>query len=835
MPMAPFIRPVIAAVLVLFLGGTARAADDLAVRISRIGDTAEVAITFDCPNRLEGQEATTDGTVTAIRLRRLDPCPGSAAAARSASRPAGRELAALAQLEYTSGGGPEARLELRFDRPVKVTVAQAGDLRGLVAEVRVPPGSRPLPPQEVAPVARPAPAPATGPTAEQRARADERARLAAAGRGAPPAPEARYAVNLRSTMAELDVAGEPAAGSVGRDPRYVLYVSDLALDDRTWHRLRLGFFATEEDAEAALATVRASYPDAWVTTVTAAERAGAKPGGAGAAAAALPTVPGPGPVEKDTATTLLADARAAVINREWGKAIELATAALAASDADLAAQARELLGLARERNGEPARAAAEYQQYLADHPAGDGAERVRQRLAALSTARDKPRESVRGSERAAADSEWEFTAGISQYFWMDSLDYGDAAGSVDQSAVFSDANLVLRRSGQRFDFESRATLGHTWDLSGGPYEPGDEARIYNLYADLHDRDLGLSARLGRQTLRNQGVLGRFDGALLSWQFAPDYRVNVVAGLPVYDPADSPESARTFYGASIDVLDLLDLVDVNVFTLVQEVDGISDRQSAGAEVRYFGKGRALAAMVDYDFAYSELNSLIGTGTWTLPNGLTLSGQFDWRKAPYLTTENALIGQSAGSIQDLLLTYTEAEIRQLALDRTGAVQSLALGVSKPISPRFDVSADVTVSSYDATVDSGGVRDTPDSGTLTYSYLSLIGNSLFREGDLSVVGLRYSDSGAFASTALILDTRFPVGRDFRLNPKLLVSRREVSPGDLTELLVRPGIRVLYRAARRFQLELEGGGEFSTTDGAAASNDATGYYLYMGYTADF
>ncbi|MBN8280442.1 MAG: hypothetical protein J0M16_07530, partial [Gammaproteobacteria bacterium] len=152
--MAPFIRSCIAAVLVLFLGGPARAADELAVRISRIGDTAEVTITFDCPNRLEGQEVTSDGTVTAIRLRRLDPCPGSASAVRSASRPAGRELAALAQLEYTSGGGPEARLELRFDRPVKVTIAQAGDLRGLVAEVRVPAGSRPLSRQDLAAGAR---------------------------------------------------------------------------------------------------------------------------------------------------------------------------------------------------------------------------------------------------------------------------------------------------------------------------------------------------------------------------------------------------------------------------------------------------------------------------------------------------------------------------------------------------------------------------------------------------------------------------------------------------------------------------------------------------------
>ena len=50
---------------------------------------------------------------------------------------------------------------------------------------------------------------------------------------------------------------------------------------------------------------------------------------------------------------------------------------------DRHAEAQELLGLAREKNGQTAHAKAEYQRYLALYPDADGAARVRQRLAAL--------------------------------------------------------------------------------------------------------------------------------------------------------------------------------------------------------------------------------------------------------------------------------------------------------------------------------------------------------------------------------------------------------------------------------------------------------------------
>ncbi len=827
-------RSLFAFALVL-AGGVAAAAPEeiVSVLISRTGGTADIEIRFACPNRLLAGSPGTATALSEITLVRTDRCPGADDSIREATRPAGRELAALDEVEYTAQPGANATLRLRFDRPVIAVAEQSGDLRGLHVRVEVVAGTRVDAPASMAAPVVPTPSSRAGLTPEQIARAEERARLASQPKQAPATVAPGFVLNLRSTTSPIDPGAEPPG--LARQGQTV-YVSDLQVDDQLWHRLRLGFFATEAEADAVLSGLRSRYPDAWVTKASAAERLASGAATIPPTQGPVPATAGPvaGPLSDAQAADLLGQARGAIIDQDYPRAIDVTTRILAAPPRAETAEARELLGLARERSGQVTQAVAEYQRYLAEYPDGDGALRVRQRLAALTTAREQPKESIRG-QAAARDSAWDVYGGISQFYRRDSIDFGGESGSVDQAALFSDAQVVARHTGERFDFESRATVGYTWDMSGGDDNPDNETRIYDLYMDLNDQSLGVSTRLGRQTLRNQGVLGRFDGGIVSWQVAPSYRLNVLAGLPVYNPNETVETSRTFYGFSVDALNLLDLIDVNVFMNIQEVDDVNDREAAGAEIRYFGGNRALIASVDYDFGYSELNSVAALGNWTFDNSLTVNGRFDWRNSPYLTTENALIGQPASSIQDLLLTYTEGEIRQLALDRSGAMQSFALGVSRPISERFQISADVTASQYDGTPDSGGVRETPDSGTLIYSYLSLIGTSLIREGDISVLSLRYSDSGSSKSTAVFLDTRYPLSQALRLNPRLLVSYRDIIAGDATELLVRPGLRMLYRMTRQFRLEFEGGGEFGTRDSGDESNNSTGYYLYMGYSADF
>ena len=802
------------------------------VRISRTADTAEVDIRFVCQNRFRSQSPTVSSAYVEINLIRMDWCANSAEPTREATRPAGRQLAAMTEVRYEALAGTDAMLGLQFDRAVLVTVEQTGDLHAMRLHVRVPVGSVPDPATDEPFPAVAVPVEPSALSAEQVARAEERARRAMAPPTAVSPASPAFVLNLRSATTPVDPVRE--AQGIAQSAQ-VIYVSDLTVDDQVWHRLRLGFFATEADANATLSRLRPQFPDAWVGRVSADERRLA-----GAATvlprAATAIAGGAGTLADAPLPELLAQARGAFLDRDYPRAIQLATRILDAPPQAGTPEARELLGLARERNGEIAAAIAEYQRYLADYPDSDDAVRVRQRLAALSTAREQPRESVRDKAGSARDGAWEVYGGVSQFYRRDSVDFGGDSATVEQSALFSDADLVVRHTGERFDFGSRATLAYTQDMSGSEPKPGNQSRVYNLYTDLTDRETDLSARLGRQTLRNQGVLGRFDGGIVSWQWAPDYRLNLLAGFPVYSSDDSIETSRNFYGFSVDVLNLMEGFDLNMFYNIQDVDGVSDREAVGAELRYFGGNRSFVAAVDYDIAYSELNSLVALGNWSFENRTTVNGRFDWRKTPFLTTESALVGQAASDIQGLLLDYTEGEIRQLALDRSGSMQSVAVGVARPLSERFQISADITASQYDGTPASGGVSETPDSGTLTYAWLSLIGTSMIREGDISILGLRYSEGGSSESAAVFLDTRYPLTQKLRLNPKLLVSHREISEGDATELLVRPGLRVLYRMARHVQFEVEAGGEFGSHDnGGGETNDSSGYYLYMGYSADF
>ena len=130
-------------------------------------------------------------------------------------------------------------------------------------------------------------------------------------------------------------------------------------------------------------------------------------------------------------------------------------------------------------------------------------------------------------------------------------------------------------------------------------------------------------------------------------------------------------------------------------------------------------------------------------------------------------------------------------------------------------------MTLTEFEGTTASGGIAATPDSDLETGYYLSLIGSSLLTEGDTSIIGLRYWDGTTASTTTLVLDSRYPLSRQFRINPRLMVARREMAAGDVSETLLRPALRLLWRLGRSWQLELDAGGEFARRDSAVADSD--------------
>lgn len=809
------------------------------VFISSSEGVAVIEIRFNCFHRFVTQSPGGLSATFQITLIRLEQC-GSVPTdegGRDSTRPAGREIVALDEVDYVARERGEATVELRFIRPVQIFIRQTGDLGGLQVRLRAPTGA----PEELTvptkPVAQ-ATAPAT-PSADRLARADAAAAERAGRRKAPATPSnADYAINLATTSTDVtpsDLSGVAEKGEI-------LYVVKSELDAGAVFRLRLGFFTTEARAETALARLKTRYAGAWIVKIGAVDHDAAEMQAPVAAEEPAPAAETSTPGEPAIATltpemlaALMADARAAVLAGDFAKSARLCSEVLAEPRNEFSAEARELLGVARERTGQFQQAIAEYRRYLEQYPEGEGADRVRQRLVALTTARDAPRSDLRAANRGGEPGAWDLFGSFSQYYRRDSV-YTVQGQATSASMVQTDGDLSVRKRGERLDFAGRATLGYDYDLLGGPAALGNRTRIYNLYADLYDRDWGLGARIGRQTDRSGGVLGRYDGAHVSYLLRPDIKLNVMGGFPVYLSSDGVDTNRVFYGTSVDFNHLLNRFDTSLFFNTQQLGGVTDRQAVGAEVRYFDGSRSVAGLVDYDFNFGTITTASVIGNWSFESGLTLSASADYRRSPFPLTENALIGQTAATIDELQRSLTEEQIRQLALDRSGKMLTYSLGVSRPLAQRWQINADFSMVQLAEGPGSGGVLALGDSGREYYFYTSLVGSSLFTEGDVSILGLRYSDSYNTRTSAIYLDSRYPLTNHLRLNPRLTFSLRQIATSDAKELVARPSLRLLYRFARHYQIELEGGGDVGRRSGTVYVNgNNTAYFMYMGYRAEF
>ena len=274
--------------------------------------------------------------------------------------------------------------------------------------------------------------------------------------------------------------------------------------------------------------------------------------------------------------------------------------------------------------------------------------------------------------------------------------------------------------------------------------------------NVADAQRDWSARLGRQSLRESGVLGRFDGARAEYQWRPQIGLNLTLGRPVAYPRHAVDNHRQFIAFSADLDELVKQWDVSFFGLIQEVDGLSDRQALGAEARYRGTEWSVVSSVDYDVSYGVLNSALVNANWRATDRLTLNGRLNVGTAPFLTTHNALIGQSAASIEDLLATYSEGQIRRIARNRTAQAHDGALGLSWPVFDRYQLNVDLMFSEFDATVASAGVMAIPASGAQTFVQATLVGSSVLKSGDTAIFSLRHGDGRTATTDTFVFDVR-------------------------------------------------------------------------------
>jgi SPOR domain len=655
-----------------------------------------------------------------------------------------------------------------------------------------------------------------------------------------------YAINLESSLAPIDISAIQKQGILRT---YSLYTTQSKVNGQIWYRLRLGFFPSQQAANEALKEIKAKYPQAWVTKVPQSDRIAAKkattqptekPSIMSGTPQAQKQDPQPKtqvrPLTAEKKNDLLNAGKEAMLAEDYRRAVQIYTRLIATGEAEISRQALEYLGLARERNNQLAHAKTEYEKYLTLYPSGEGAERVKQRLAGVLTARATPKEKLRQAKNQGGESptwQTDVYGSFSQFYDRDESYTNNEDAIVDRSSLSTDLDLNARFRSEDYDIRTSFSGGYENNFLD---DDDSDKRVSSMYVDVLAHKLKLSTRVGRQSRSSGGVLGRFDGALIKWQAFEKVGINLVGGYPVASSSDTGiDNTRPLYGISFDLGTYADRWDFNTFYISQNVDGIIDREAIGGEVRFFQPNFSFFSLVDYDISYDQMNTFLFNGNWSMTKKTTINFSTDIRQSPILTTSNALQSQTASSIDELLLSFTETEIRQLAIDRTASSRSYTIGITHSFNTKLQVSADTTMAKISGTPSSGGVIGYEGTGYDYFYSLQFIGNSLIKEGDIAIIGLRYSDTNTSRTYSANINTRYPITRNLRINPRFLIDYRTTKENDNELFKFRPLVRLEYRWRRYYNFEIEGGLEFTTDKTSSTTDDRRGYFLTVGYRIDF
>jgi TolA-binding protein len=694
--------------------------------------------------------------------------------------------------------------------------------------------------------------------------------LVLAGTGAfaqsPPAPT----LHVVALATVPSVAQRPATEIPKALRGNPLYWRVLRSADAVSYQLCLGFFQTRDEAERARRQLAASFPEARVIQVSAQERENlnkatrvAAPAGPGARAAALPSAalpPAPAaaapppprvslpPAEAPpalaqapagSAEALMAEGRGAIVREDYAAAIRAFTQLLALPQSSLTRDAQEFLALSYERRGDTARARTEYENYLKRYPDGEDSARVRQRLASLSA--------VPQAEILRAPSEpqhgWRsFTSGsLSQFYYrgnskIDSQPMGPNAldrttlSIVDQSALITSLDLNARVLDDTH--ENRVAFR---DINTRNFISGQENvnRLDSAYYDYKYKPANASARLGRQPGNVAGLPGRFDGALLGYGLSSGARLNVAAGEPVV-PGFSIDSVQRFYGISAELGPFNQRWSGNVYVFRQSVDGIADRDAVGMEGRYFSPQGYFSSMVDYDTLFRHLNMATAQGNWIAPWKTAFNVLLDYRMTPSLQTTNAIIGETTTSIRELLNTYSEDVLRQRARAVTAQSAIAYAGLMHPVTPIWQLGANLSVSRISHTDGTNNYPATPGSGYIYTSTVQAIGTGVFATRDVTVISASRVSSDTYTGLGGQFTSRFPVGASWTLDGAVLWYKQDNQDGSTLQR-VSPVGRATYRWRNSISLELEAGIENTSARSAFLQEDSRRYFFSAGYRWDF
>lgn len=538
-------------------------------------------------------------------------------------------------------------------------------------------------------------------------------------------------------------------------------------------------------------------------------------------------------------------------------------------------EAQELVGLARERSGEIHKAKAEYELYLRLYQTGEGAERVRQRLAALAEMKAEAA-LQQGEEKRRPIDEFQFYGSVYEYYYggFSQASITDKTTNTattlknhDQSLLQSAFDVTGRYRKGEYDTRAVARGTHMYDTLALDDTRRSIYRLRAFYLE-HSKKDSYFLRVGRQPGNVGGILDfRFDGAWFRYTTIPQLlNLNIVGGLPrqfslqtAYVP-DDPRNLvvgfnRYFYGINVDVGLLAQSWSGNAYFINQMVNGIVDRRAIGAELRYSSNGKNAFGFLDYDVSYNVLNVAMASGTWVTEHN-TFTLLVDHRRTPYLQTTNALFGTPNASLS-LINETNESLLREQAKTVTATSNLFLVGMLHTLNKNWQVGGDVRLNRISGTSASNCLIVLPGTNTLfinpnaqTDALCSLqaipgtgniwtvtgqaIGTDVPFEQSTLVLNASYIDNNAYKGQSATFNSLTRIGSDLQLNTFLIFYHQKDSL-DVHLYRITPTLRVDYRLYNGWTIEGSGGIEQTFSTGPLQKDSTTREFFFFGLRWDF
>lgn len=541
------------------------------------------------------------------------------------------------------------------------------------------------------------------------------------------------------------------------------------------------------------------------------------------------------------AKKLMDSVRDALAHEQTGAAIETLNGLLNLPPNQQSQSAQKLIGEAREKNGEFAKARVEYELYLKLYPDAADAEQVKQQLARLPTESAKP---TYVSGKQVSEEKMMVYGSVSQNYYKGVLHTeatNTASGiapqpwtGTDQSMLISSLDITARKRTETTDTRLVVRDDDSENFLKGKK---NNNRLSAAYVEQSARDRSYLYRLGRQSGTAGGVLGRFDGAWVGYSLNPVWRVNAVAGTPV-DFFNTAAERKSFAGASVDITRLPEQWSGSAYFIQQRVVGVTDRQAIGMEAHYFDVQRNYITLLDYDTMFKAVNIATFQGNWTTASGGNYNLLLDHRKSPTLQITNALSGYAAQSVVSLVQSGVSLDtLRNDANALTATSNLFMIGTTQPVSANWRLGGDFRILNTSGTGAAGTLAAAPGTGNLYIYSAQAIGNNLLSKNDMGLVSASYTSAQSYKGWSMGLNGVEPLRQNWRLGMSLQYSGINGSATDASyrQTKMTPSLKLGYRMNDSMSFEAEGGIENTRTKTATQSDRARRQYYYAGYRWDF